>query len=130
MNRNDEEGVIITVHKTEAQHGVVHAEPCECHEHIQVGAEEKRYLEVIDRFLGDLASLHNAVIVGCSDCGWEGFLGPGDKAADEGNKAVVDEGSCPECEGDLIDLTKDDCEHENPALEPFYDEEEILPDDT
>jgi hypothetical protein len=128
MKRNDDEGFLIAVYKSEVQNGVAHAEPCDCHEIIQVGAQEKKYLEVINRFLGDLASAHNVHMVGCKNCGWEGFYGPGDKAANEGNKAVVDEGSCPECEGDLIDLSRDTCENESPALDPFYDEEELLPD--
>lgn len=128
MNRNDDEGLILTVQRTEAQNGVVHAEPCDCHELIQVGANRQEVLEVIDQFLGDLASQHNAIIVGCSDCGWEGFIGPGDKAADEGNKAVVAESNCPQCDGDLINLERDSCEHENDALAPFYDEEELTDD--
>lgn len=128
MKRADDEGLILTVQKTEAQNGVVHAEPCDCHEMIQVGAQNERLLAVLERMLGDLASQHNAILVGCSDCGWEGFIGPGDKAADEGNKAVVDEGSCPQCEGDLINLERNTCDHETQALEPFYDEEELTDD--
>jgi len=128
MERNEDEGLILTVQRTEAQNGVVHAEPCDCHEMIQVGAQNDRLLAVLERMLGDLASQHNAILVGCSDCGWEGFIGPGDKAADEGNKAVVDEGSCPQCEGDLINLERDTCDHETQALEPFYDEEELTDD--
>lgn len=130
MKREEDQGIIITVHRTEAQNGVVHATPCECHDFIQVGAREKPFLEVIEKFIGDLASLHNAHFVGCTDCGWEGFFGPGDKVADEGHKVVVDEGSCPDCGGDLISLERDECSHENPALEPFYEEEELLSDDT
>lgn len=129
MNRKDDEGVVITIHKTDATHGVVHAEPCECHEHIQVGSEQKGILEVIDVFLGDLASQFNAITVGCSDCGWEGFIGPGDKAADEGNKAVVAESDCPECSGNLVDLERDECDHDHAAIEPFYDEEDLLSND-
>lgn len=128
MERNEDEGLILTVQRTEAQNGVVHAEPCDCHEMIQVGAQNDRLLAVLERMLGDLASQHNAILVGCSDCGWEGFIGPGDKAANEGNKAVVDEGSCPQCEGDLINLERDTCDHETQALEPFYDEEELTDD--
>jgi len=128
MERNEDEGLILIVQRTEAQNGVVHAEPCDCHEMIQVGAQNDRLLAVLERMLGDLASQHNAILVGCSDCGWEGFIGPGDKAADEGNKAVVDEGSCPQCEGDLINLERDTCDHETQALEPFYDEEELTDD--
>jgi len=128
MKRADDEGLILTVQRTEAQNGVVHAEPCDCHEMIQVGAQNDRVLAVIEQMLGDLASQHNAILVGCSDCGWEGFIGPGDKAADEGNKAVVDEGSCPQCEGDLINLERNTCDHETPGLDPFYDEEELTDD--
>jgi len=130
MKLEDDEGVIITVRKSGGQHGIVHAEPCECHEHIQVGAQEDQYLEVIERFLNELASFHNAHYVGCCDCGWEGFFGPGDKAVNKGDKVVVNEGSCPECRGDLISLERDECDCENSALEPFYDEEELLSDDT
>lgn len=128
MERREDEGLILTVQRTEAQNGVVHAEPCDCHEMIQVGAQNDRLLAVLERMLGDLASQHNAFLVGCSDCGWEGFIGPGDKAANEGNKAVVDEGSCPQCEGDLINLERDTCDHDTEALEPFYDEEELTDD--
>jgi len=128
MKRNDDEGLTLVIQKNGAQNGVVHAEPCECHELIQVGAENDRLLAVLERMLGDLASQHNALVVGCSDCGWEGFIGPGDKAADEGDKAVVDEATCPQCEGNLIDLGRDTCDHETSALEPFYDEEDLIDD--
>lgn len=125
MERKEDEGLILTVQRSEAQNGVVHAEPCDCHEMIQVGANNKQVLSVIEQMLGDLASQHNAIIVGCSECGWEGFIGPGDKAVNDGNKAVVNESSCPECEGKLISLERETCDHNTDALEPFYDEEEL-----
>lgn len=128
MNRDNDEGVILTVQKTDAQNGVLHADPCECHEIIQVGAEHKGVLRAVETMLGDLASQHNAIVIGCSDCGFEGFLGPGDKAADDGNKAVIDESDCPECGGDLISLERDTCDHETSAIDSFYDESDLTDD--
>jgi hypothetical protein len=129
MNLNEDEGLILTIRRTKAQDGIVHAEPCECHELIQVGAQEEEYLDPIEKFLSDLASLHNSILVGCTDCGWEGFVGPGDKVGDKGNKVVVDEGSCPRCEGDLINLQKQECDCEEQKLGFHYDEVEIIDHD-
>ncbi|AGM11888.1 hypothetical protein DNAM5_25 [Haloarcula californiae tailed virus 1] len=129
MTDEPQDGVIVHISPTRAQHGVIHAEPCDCTDIIQVGGEEERALKFVEDFVTSLAAQHNCYFVGCKDCGWEGFFGPGPRATSEDNKAVVAEASCPECSGDIIDLQNDDCDHETEALDFHYDENELLNDD-
>lgn len=129
MKREADEGFILHISRTEAQNGVIHAEPCECTDLIQVGADEDKAIDFVEDFVTFLASRHNCVYVGCKECGWEGFVGPGEKAGGEGNKVLVDEGTCPQCSGDLINLERSECDDETEALEFHYDEAEIIDHD-
>lgn len=129
MNREPGEGLVIQVRPCEAQNGVVHAEPCDCTTYLQIGAGEQEILHRIEELLGTLAQAHNAISVACKECQWEGYIGPGPKAASEGNKAVVDEGSCPHCDGDLFSMERAECTHEKPSLEPYHDEQDITDDE-
>lgn len=126
MNREPDEGFVLHISKTEVQNGVIHAEPCECTDLIQVGAQETKAINFVEDFVTFLASRHNAIYVGCTDCAWEGFVGPGEKAGGEDDKVVVDEGACPQCSGDLINLQKQECDDDKEALELHYDEAEIV----
>lgn len=128
MKTDPDTGYILRIETIDAQNGVVHVEPDKHTDVIQVGANETKAVHFVEDFIMFLASRHNAVYVGCKECGWEGFIGPGEKAGGEGNKALVDEGSCPECSGDLINLQKQEGGDETEALDIHYEESEIIDD--